>query len=59
MRTPEKRIQRFIYDYVICDTRETLIMALHDINLNGYSLVSVSQDSADRYTIVFRRPLNG
>lgn len=46
------------YDYEICNGEKALQAALHLINTNGYTLVSVAQYE-HTYTVFFRRSLHG
>ena len=48
----------YVLDYIHCSCETYLQAALQDLNASGYPIVSITQ-SGKKYTIFFRRPLNG
>ena len=64
MRTPESNSHaipntvpgfRYINDFERCEDLHQLHRVMEDINRNQYTLVSVTQDSRDIFTVFFRR----
>lgn len=48
----------YVHDFELCRNPQDLMRVLKNINNRGYIVVSVTQDSADVYTIFFRRPVH-
>lgn len=44
-----------LYDYQICEDEEHLSQIIDEINYLRYRIVSVTQDPAGRYTVIFLR----
>lgn len=64
MKTPESKSHaipgavpgfRYINDFERCEDLQQLHRVMEDINRNQYTLVSVTQDSRDIFTVFFRR----
>lgn len=49
---------KMVYDFEYTDNVVNLRSMLGIINADGYELIAVTQN-ADRYTIIFRRPMHG
>ena len=68
MRTPEGRANavpgsepgiRFINDFELCSNMQELKVVMETINRNQYTLISVTQNTFDAYTVFFRRCVVG
>lgn len=44
-----------LYDYQICEDEEHLSQIIDEINYRRYRIVSVTQDPAGKYTVIFLR----
>lgn len=44
-----------LYDYQICESEEHLSQIIDEINFRRYQIISVTQDPAGRYTVIFLR----
>ena len=55
IQTPERPARKMVYDFDKVKGTKGLAVILASINLNGFDLITVTQDGFD-YTVFFRRP---
>lgn len=42
-----------LYDYEVCADKEALAQLLDEINCRRYQITAVTQDTENRYTVIF------
>ena len=50
---PYMRPLETLYDYEVCADKEALAQLLDEINCRRYQITAVTQDTENRYTVIF------
>lgn len=50
---PYYRPLKSLYDYEVCADEEVLARLLDEINYRRYQIIAVTQDTENRYTVIF------